>query len=348
MSQTTPNKFEGIQALRALACLLVVLQHVTFWGAFTKGIDDHPFLLINYGRLGVSLFFVISGFVMGYCLDQGKTFLWKRVVRIYPPFWIAVVLSYIVLRLAHVGWHGSLQSLLLVPSQEINTTYAIPYWTLCYEVAFYVVTYLMIILGLSRNQMLFTIGCWMVMILVADVYNPAGDMDVWINFLPVSQPGLRILITPFPIFFIVGLFASISMRKIFDHVPPSVLILGAVSAWAISNGMAFKSTAAMFVMQGIAFSVAIIGALRMTFPKIVCKLGDYSYGIYLVHMIFLTAASKAIRHFAPELPLWACWAVMAILSITAGTAFGKFEYRLHARISNKLFPRRQEDSTASA
>jgi peptidoglycan/LPS O-acetylase OafA/YrhL len=173
-------------------------------------------------------------------------------------------------------------------------------------------------------------------------------MDVWTNFLPVSQPGLRILITPFPIFFIVGLFASMSMRTVFDRVPPSVLILGAVSAWAVSNGIAFKSTAALFVMQALAFSIAILGALRMTFPKIVCKLGDYSYGIYLVHMIFLTAASKAIRHFAPELPLWACWAVMAMLAISAGAAFGKFEYRLHTRIAKKLFPRRQEGSTVSA
>ncbi|KHK51615.1 hypothetical protein PI87_20885 [Ralstonia sp. A12] len=347
MSPTVQNRFEGIQALRAIACLLVVLQHVTFWGAFTKGVDDHPLLLINFGRLGVSLFFVISGFVMGYCLDQGKTFLLKRAVRIYPPFWIAIVISFVVLKLAHVDWSLTARSLTLQPSGQINTTYAIPYWTLCYEIAFYVVTYAMVMLGLSRQKMLGVLGAWLLLIVVVDVYRPVGDIDVWSNFLPVLQPGRYILITPYPIFFIVGLFASISMRDLGSRISPTNLMISAILIWAISNGIQFKSAAPMFVMQAVAFSAAILAALRMTFPRFLCKLGDYSYGIYLVHMIFLTAACKAIRHFAPDLPLWACWASMAVLAVGLGSAFGKFEVWLHARIATRLFPKRQASAAVS-
>lgn len=94
----------AIEALRALACLLVVYCHVvgrplvifnTSWPPHT--VINHyltgPLGIIqNFGLLGVAIFFLISGFIITHTAlaESRLTFLIKRVLRIYPPLIIAV------------------------------------------------------------------------------------------------------------------------------------------------------------------------------------------------------------------------------------------------------------------
>jgi exopolysaccharide production protein ExoZ len=94
----------GLQALRACAAILVILNHASGLLDAKAGIDealDVPWLL---GRLGVEIFFVISGFTMvlshaddfGYPHTQRKFFI-KRVARIVPLYWTITSVYYIKL-----------------------------------------------------------------------------------------------------------------------------------------------------------------------------------------------------------------------------------------------------------
>src|SRR5690349_9296984 len=97
-----------IDHLRALAALLVVAYHathlvqtvpslpfgITAWQQF-----NNPLMLLIYeGYSGVSLFFVISGFLFTYAA-QGRVefrkgdFWWNRFVRIYPMFFFMVFMA---------------------------------------------------------------------------------------------------------------------------------------------------------------------------------------------------------------------------------------------------------------
>ena len=93
-------KLLGIEAARGLAALLVVTRHCTqmlsgarYFGALPLG------GLFVFGHAGVDFFFVLSGFIIAYIHagDLGRPerfggYASKRVIRIYPTYWVALAI----------------------------------------------------------------------------------------------------------------------------------------------------------------------------------------------------------------------------------------------------------------
>jgi peptidoglycan/LPS O-acetylase OafA/YrhL len=93
--------FRTIQALRALAAVLIVLIHsLQMWG---ERVDlSAPGVGWQNGATGVDIFFVISGFVMvissSHLRHVGRAwlmFLKNRVLRIVPLYWLLTTLKLI-------------------------------------------------------------------------------------------------------------------------------------------------------------------------------------------------------------------------------------------------------------
>jgi peptidoglycan/LPS O-acetylase OafA/YrhL len=152
-------KFALIQAGRGLAALWVVLFHIEK-GALLTGLTAAmpawlSYALFDYGSAGVAMFFVISGFVIAHSLANtamtGQLFLRfivKRSVRLDPAYWASIAIT-IAVGVALARFHHNpvqlpsfatigahilyLQEILGVP--EIS----IVYWTLTYEIQFYLV-----------------------------------------------------------------------------------------------------------------------------------------------------------------------------------------------------------------
>ncbi len=107
-----------LDVLRGLAALYVLIGHARWllWEGFIEGFKLHPetysffdtvlaygFSAFAYGHLAVMLFFVLSGFVIHYSSYQKflqtntfsvKQYLFKRFKRIYPPFIIALLITW--------------------------------------------------------------------------------------------------------------------------------------------------------------------------------------------------------------------------------------------------------------
>ena len=91
------NRIHFIDYLRNFAFVLIMLYHMLFQlsldGICPTGLVE-PFYAgenIHIGTLGVSLFFMISGFCLMYESRQGfdcRTFYWKRFLRICIPFYV--------------------------------------------------------------------------------------------------------------------------------------------------------------------------------------------------------------------------------------------------------------------
>ncbi len=88
-----------LDGLRLVAALMVVLFHYV---ALYGGWENNPRAVFpslhgyaRYGWLGVEVFFLISGFVI--CMSTwGRSlgdFVVSRVSRIYPAYWVAVLLT---------------------------------------------------------------------------------------------------------------------------------------------------------------------------------------------------------------------------------------------------------------
>lgn len=136
----------SIQALRAIAANMVVVSHLAV--VEVKYGHGHAILPSgdDLGRLGVHLFFVISGFVIAMvaeAADDWRSFLWARVSRIYPIYWFytAIVLAVAasapgMVNSSVAGTPSLWRSIFLFPD------YTLPWlavgWSLVYEMYFYI------------------------------------------------------------------------------------------------------------------------------------------------------------------------------------------------------------------
>lgn len=91
------NKLDSLDLLRGIAVLAVCFCH--FGGALSSGnwLAEIFGYLHTYGKYGVHVFFVISGFVIPlslnksqYTINQYGHFLLKRFVRLHPPYLVAL------------------------------------------------------------------------------------------------------------------------------------------------------------------------------------------------------------------------------------------------------------------
>lgn len=142
--------FPGLDSLRALAALAVVVTHVSFWaGWYPKG-----YLGAATARLdiGVAFFFVLSGFLLGRpflsAMQDGRPlprigrYAWKRALRIVPLAVLVTVLALVVLEENRgLGVGPWVRNLTLT---ELYHDGGLPaglthLWSLSTEVAFYAV-----------------------------------------------------------------------------------------------------------------------------------------------------------------------------------------------------------------
>src|ERR1700756_2337701 len=143
MGNSQSTSLLSIQALRAVAALLVLAGHIS-----TILIAEHKaasFPLFALGPFGVDLFFVISGFVMVYSSERlfgqpGAPFKFfaRRLARIVPLYWAATsILVWFVV--PYASTKAVLGSFLFAPHIPSEAPLLFVGWTLIFEMFFYAV-----------------------------------------------------------------------------------------------------------------------------------------------------------------------------------------------------------------
>lgn len=157
-------KLQSIQILRGFAALLVLIYHIRAMEALAianNGLTELPLLngFVTNGYAGVDLFFVISGLIMVHVttglragLASALDFLFARVTRIYPIWWIFAALMTAMFIVYYglgndAGWERvsqgqpltpyMIKSFLLAP-QPAHPVLGVG-WTLVHEMYFYLV-----------------------------------------------------------------------------------------------------------------------------------------------------------------------------------------------------------------
>lgn len=149
MTKSPPvrRNFPGLNGLRAAGALAVLGTHVGFESGASL---NSPFKgILSRLDIGVSVFFVISGFLLFYpfvtrWLTQGKqpdmrSYLWHRVLRIAPALWLAVIGAALFIEHTGVSWavylkNASLTHIYSGGNEVLGLTQM---WSLATEVAFY-------------------------------------------------------------------------------------------------------------------------------------------------------------------------------------------------------------------
>jgi peptidoglycan/LPS O-acetylase OafA/YrhL len=267
--------FPSLDGLRAIAAYTVVVSHYTNVSGIFGGA-----LGFGAGQMGVMLFFIISGFLMGrlyagreWTIAGVLDFYRKRAARVLPLFYLIVFASLAVVLvhgsrgiLYEVTPHNIWQHLLFIQGSSVL-------WTIPVEVQFYAVFPL---IWLACSRMGNTVLIWLA-ILAAFAFASAWRHPVLIAHLPFFLAGIALAFAPASptvrgadLAFVAALAAYfLTMPRIFGISPaglwdkPFYLLTSAALVWAaISSPMANR----------------ILG-------KGLCKaLGDASYSAYLLHL----------------------------------------------------------------
>lgn len=312
------ERLGGLQGLRAIAALGVVLQHAIYYACEARGIDYMRYLRIGFGGLGVDLFFVISGFVMAGCLYQGRRFLWNRIIRIYPGYWLAIVLSGLLLAGTQPNWSLTLSSLPLIPAVPLNIGYHIPYWTLVYEMGFYVLVAAMVVLRFSAAAMQRFCVVWLLAIAAVSRYN---DIDI-------AQPGLWLWLAPHNVFFVTGMLLGLVYRHV-SRLPSLPLALTAVILCTLGEILYGMSHAGAFMTMAPGLAAVVLLGIRHLRWRWLEHMGDASYGIYLSHAFIMVLCIHLLDRHAPGLSLYALFSLAMLAAVIGSALFGWCEFRLH-------------------
>jgi exopolysaccharide production protein ExoZ len=273
----------SVHGLRFVAAFAVLVFHsLTAFGPPLTGSTP--------GAAGVDLFFVISGFVIGYVglEDDPVTFLMKRLIRVVPLYWLAtaayVLILYYLFKTTPT-FEQTFRSLFLIPdfSQSWYPIYY-PGWTLCYEMAFYLV-FSVPLLWTGRRAT------------VAAAAILAGLSAIPI---PVPFASDAVFGTPLCLEFVFGLLIAEAIRRGHRLTPAMGIlsVLGGIGLLAMSVADTSPSRA---IHWGIPAAMIVLGALGLEDKKfwrarLVILGGDASYAIYLSHVSVMTLVYSALEY----------------------------------------------------
>lgn len=305
-------RLDNIQALRGLAACLVMMSHLFI--IEKKYSQDHILPeFLNFGMIGVDIFFVISGFIMVYVSHKWQSsaarhipeFLFSRISRIYPLYWMVSLplLGLYILQpdlvFSASVWNEPhlLKSFFLWPDEAFPLLEIA--WTLIHEMSFYLI--FAVILIAQRHFRPILIMFW------AGCITAAGLMGM----TPIG-PVTMILSHPLTLEFCFGaLLAYGLISKAPDEKPRggwvfigfSVLIF-CLSIFAYQSsgynnpGMSWPRVASFGVSAGVLLMGAyILEYNKKTAPKWSITLGNWSYALYLTHVLTLSLLGRIWSQF---------------------------------------------------
>lgn len=271
------NRLTELDGLRGIAAVSVVVYHyfTRYDQLFGHNFNVHK--LFALGQYGVHLFFIVSGFVIYWTIsrvDKPLEFLWSRFSRLYPPFWVAVILTFVT------------TSIFSLPDRDVDSATFIlnllmfheylgakhvdgVYWTLTIELAFYFWITILLIFGkvkdLEKILILWLLAATLINFCKFDLY--------------IDQRLTKLLMVKY-----VGLFAAgicfykykFKRHSIYTH---AVFILSITSLYFTHP---YKAAVLICVFY-LVFGIVLMNCAKFLKSRALVYFGTISYSLYLVH-----------------------------------------------------------------
>jgi len=286
------SRFTVLQALRGVAASLVVLFHLGNWEAVYWPANRMLEPVSWFGFAGVDLFFVVSGFTItwSHAREVGRpgamrSYVARRLWRIYPTYWIAWLVCVVVSRTTSADWStvlgpGEWRSFFLWMAHPVPHRQLPPAWSLVYEMIFYTV-FGALLLAPPRVFLPVLVG-W-----AAAAWLQASHP------LRLLVPLADLLLYPLVIEFVLGCIVALAVRSGSCRAERSLVAIGlAVCLLGVVLQRRFGSMDNLLWRVacfggGAAFLVAGLtsGELRGRWrsPRWLARVGDASYSTFLSH-----------------------------------------------------------------
>lgn len=303
-----PPRLDSLTGLRALAAGTVFVYHLHTLGVFTGTGQSVLTAIAGGGASAVSLFFILSGFVLAWAHRPGtptRVIWWNRLVRVWPLHLAAFALALLVAATVYpairtVDPLAALANLFLVSAWRADWWQAgnPVSWSLVCEAFFYLL-FPIIVRFLLRLPRALVIGVAVLSIALIWLV-PAVIPVIAPHLSAYSNPVLRLPE------FVLGLVLAVLMR---EHrwrgprlaVAIPIALIGYVAA-TFEAGSPYG--AAAWTAVGFGLLIAALARAdresRGTWfaGRAAVFLGDRSFAFYLVHLLAL----QTILGLQPQLP----------------------------------------------
>jgi peptidoglycan/LPS O-acetylase OafA/YrhL len=298
--------------LRALAALSVVVNH--YWGIFfvpaIRAIVSVPATFVPaqpgytrhvlapgaggflYGAFGVAVFFLISGFVIPISLRNLSTgqFLIRRFFRIYPVYWICLLISLAMYAASawywstplseRVSWSYLASNLALLHSASGIPSLDFVCWSLAVEVKFYLVFAVIFLVGKNAHQVVsICIGFLALCCAATYVTTHGNDPASFVAYLVSDMKYMSFMFLGCLFYYL--LYGEIDTRSALGY---GLLIFGSfVAIGSIHERELFGPLVRNYSYALTVFSVCYLLRHRFRRNTILDFLADISFPLYLVH-----------------------------------------------------------------
>lgn len=321
------HRMHYLDALRGIAALMVVFFHYVLAPGVNFGVTGRTFITIisdymDLGRIGVVVFFAISGFIIPTSLNHHsphpvRKFLISRLFRLYPLYWVSIILCLAVSTPVPSSYtiaanFTMVQGFLLAP--EINGAA----WTLAIELIFYAVCLGLFLIGRlhdRRVQFGFVVGSLGLALILAVLRS------MLVRKLPVALP----------MALAVMFFGTLWRGVVLDHderarqyagpaIGILIVMIPIVSVLAYRVDFGFHEWPLPYIFSygaGLSIFMLVTAKVRRS-PAWLAYLGTISYSTYLLHTPVISAAAAlgwGLRSDASPLTNWTLVALIMLAVI---------------------------------
>jgi peptidoglycan/LPS O-acetylase OafA/YrhL len=393
MNTHSGARFQHIDAIRAIAAVLVIIMHcsdtalgspafMSTGGSWLSWVAN----TFDFGRLGVMLFFAVSGFVIPSSLKPGQhpgVFWVRRFFRLYPVYWLSVALAVCVQAWL---WHHYFAA----PQVAANLTMLQNflryenvegvYWTLKLELVFYVACYLLFLTRMLENTILLeviSLGLATIFVCYLDLWNgPLGFARHLLNFTDQTRsaldaqgaantaaahplPGLLNMNWGYFCAYFSLMFLGAILRRLYDRrlsgVARSIaLLLPAlwITILSVMGLFAYRAThdlgmIGVFAPATLAVLLFVVLAFRIRITsRYMALMGVISYSLYLMHPIVIDTLVAIQHSSSANLPVFTL--VVLVLTILLSIASYRLVERPSIRKGHELANRLERKASLKA
>jgi peptidoglycan/LPS O-acetylase OafA/YrhL len=307
---------------------------------------------IDIGRIGVAVFFLISGFVIPFSIHTASAapvqgFAIRRFFRIFPAYWLSVPLA----ALAFFWLNGVPFSPgeFLVNLTLLQDVFGVPpaegvYWTLLVELVFYALC-----IALLVTRSLFSARRIALLAAVLAAVHAFSMFMRWIG-MPVIGVAASFWLLNLSVMLCGTLFRFVAAGSSRDRIAAfalRALALFYIAVLPISAGLAIHTAFNYALPYAVAFVVFIAGTTVLRIEtRLTDWLGRISYSIYLFHpIVFQPVYLWLIRQ--PLDSLWrtqhlAVYLVATLLlTLAVASLVFRFVERPAIRLGHRIAARRE-------
>ncbi|TGM80226.1 acyltransferase family protein [Leptospira bouyouniensis] len=334
--KTNPLEMKGLNGIRGIAFFMVIYTHMfrpyKYFGFHEPNVWIENFL--NNGSLCMDAFFVLSGYLIGGQLLKEKiktnsinygNFITKRVLRIFPPYYIFLTFQFIIIyNLSKFATDELVKTESLQLMKRVVWDYAymsdyfagimIHGWSLSVEEKFYILLPILLFLILKlkqKNQILFSLSILVILPtifrLIQFLQISPENLSFWTYSVTFYYPFhsrmdglfLGVLVAAIQIYYPEKIDKFLKDRNSIYFVLLSLVTLLSIMFFTSEDRPDLFTCVFRFLFASLAWSIILIKTLdekswtaKVLSVPIFSPVAKLSYCAYIIHLLCLGFLSK--------------------------------------------------------